>query len=840
MRDQGADRPLPVAEVLDEVRTALDERGAAVLVAPPGTGKTTGVPPALVGEPWATGRILVLEPRRLAARAAATRMAQVAGEPVGRTFGYAVRGERRVGATTRVEVVTEGLLVRRLQSDPALEGVSAVLLDEFHERSMDTDLALALLLDLRSSLRPDLRLLVMSATLDPAPVAGLLADEQGPVPIVEATAPMHPVEIRYRPGSAHDPIERRVAVAVAEALAEDPGDVLVFLPGRPEIRRTARELGRLALPSGVQVRELHGSLPPAEQDEVIRPHPGGPRRVVLSTSLAETSITVPGVRVVVDAGRRRSVRTDPRSGLPALTTTAVSNAGAAQRSGRAGRTAPGVSYRLWSAEDERHRPAADAPELLGGELSALVLQLTAWGVDSPDDLAWLDAPPAAAVDAAVELLRVLGARDERSRLTATGRELAGIGFHPRLGAVALAGRRLGAASLAAEVAAVLEVGRSGDVDLVERLRTLRRGPVPDELRRSLRDWRRSLDVENRLSGTPPLDEESLVGQLLLAGYPDRVAWRRRRPRRDARGREVAVFHLRAGGEVTLPADHPLARSEWLVVADLDAGAPGEPGRAHLAASVDDSVVREVLAGALVERDEVRWDRDRGDVVARRVTSLGAITLAEQPLRDPDPAEVGEAVLGALRSEGLSLLGRLAEADALRARVGCLRATDGAGGSAWPDWSEGALLDSIEEWLGPWLGRVRTRRDLDRGDVRSALDAQLDHPRRRRMDELAPTHWQLASGRRVPLRYGEVDGEPGTVLASVRLRDALGTDAHPTVGAGRLPVTVELLSPAGRPVQRTTDLPGFWRGSYAAVRSDLRGRYPKHPWPERPWEPLPRR
>jgi ATP-dependent helicase HrpB len=345
VHDLGADRQLPVAAVLPELRTALRDAGSAVLVAPPGTGKTTGVPPALLDEPWATGRIVVLEPRRLAARAAATRMAQVAREPVGRTYGYAVRGERRSGGTTRVEVVTEGLLVRRLQSDPSLEGVSAVLLDEFHERSIDTDLALALLLDLRASLRPELRLLVMSATLDPAPVAELLGHGHRPVPIIEATAPMHPVEVRYRPGSVHDPIEGRVAAVVAEALRADPGDVLVFLPGRPEIRRTGRELAKLGVPPGIEVRELHGSLSPAEQDEVIRSQPNAARRVVLSTSLAETSITVPGVRVVVDAGRCRTVRSDPRSGLPTLTTTAVSRAGAAQRSGRAGRLVPALVRR---------------------------------------------------------------------------------------------------------------------------------------------------------------------------------------------------------------------------------------------------------------------------------------------------------------------------------------------------------------------------------------------------------------------------------------------------------------------------------------------------------------
>ncbi|MHB1139254.1 MAG: ATP-dependent helicase HrpB [Microthrixaceae bacterium] len=836
---------MPVLAVLDELRAALADPGAAVLVAPPGTGKTTGLPPALLDEPWlAGGRVLVLEPRRLAARAAATRMAAVHGSAVGERFGYSVRGERRSSAATRVEVVTEGLFLRRLQSDPTLEGIGAVVLDEFHERSLDLDLALTLLLDVRAALRPDLRVLVMSATIAPEPVAVLLGDPGRPAPVIEATAPAFEVVTRYRPGSAHDPIERRVAEVVAEAWSSDPGDLLVFLPGRPEIHRTERELTRRAGGDAeLRIEQLHGSLSPAEQERVVHPDPQGRRRVVLSTSLAETSITVPGVRVVVDAGRRRAVRTDAHTGLPALTTGPVSRAGADQRRGRAGRTATGVAYRLWSEADDRHRPALDTPEILDGDLAPLLLQLRAWGVDDPGTLRWLDAPPPHALDHAATLLQRLGALDDDHRLTSRGRAMAGIGFHPRLAAVALAGRELGRTDVAAEVLAVLETSRSGDVDLAERVRTLRNGDATGDARHALRQWRRTLADGGRSRDDAPgavADLDETVARLLLAGYPDRVARRRRGARTDDRGRARTVFHLRSGGEVAVPGtDHPFERAEWLVVADLDGGTQARDGRMHLAAVVAESVVLDELGDQVEVGESVEWDPDRDDVVASRVRRLGAITLDRAPLKDPSPASRRRAVADAIAREGLSLLGRYGEADELRARVALLRAVDAPGGAApWPDWSDETLAAQVQDWLGDRLDRARGRRDLARIDVRGVLEQQLAWDQTRVLGDAAPTHWELASGRRVPLRYGEVDGEPATVLASVRLRDVLGTDEHPTVAGGRVPVTVELLSPAGRPVQRTTDLPGFWRGSYAAVRSELRGRYPKHPWPERPWEPLP--
>ncbi len=823
-------------EVIDDLRSALRDPGTAVLVAPPGTGKTTGVPPALLAEPWAEqGRIVVLEPRRLAARLAAGRMAEVAGERVGATFGYSVRGERRVAGDTRVEVVTEGLFVRRLQRDPSLEGVSAVLLDEFHERSLDSDLALALVLDVRDSLRPDLRVLVMSATIDPGPVAQLL----GPgTPVVEAHAPIHPVETRYRPGSAHDPLEDRVATVVGEALRTDPGDVLVFLPGRPEIHRTARRLVRSGVPDDVAVVELHGSLSPEEQDRAVQPDPDGRRRVILSTSLAETSITVPGVRVVIDAGRRRTVRADPHTGLPAMTTVAASRAAADQRRGRAGRLAPGVGYRLWAESDDRHRPAADLPEIVDGELAALLLQLRAWGVTDPATLSWLDPPPEGPTTRAAMLLSSLGALDATGALTGRGRRMAEIGFHPRLAAVALAADELDLDPLlAAELLAVLETSRSGEIDVAERVRSLQRGDATGDARHALREWRRTLGVDRGTrpaDATPTADDthDAAVARLLLAGYPDRVARRRAAARRDDGGRDVAVFHLRSGGEVAIaqgPDAHHLTRAEWIIASDLDGGDSGRSGRLHLGAAVEAKVVLDVLDDALEVDDVVEWDPVRDNLLAVRRRSLGAITVDEERLRTPDASAVTDAVLRAVASD-LTLLRGLERVSELRARVAFLRATQGEN---WPDWSDEALASSVTDWLGPFIGRARRRADLARLDVRQALTSRLDWNQQRMLDELAPTHWQLPGGRKVALHYGTLGGDPASVTASIRLRDLLGTDTQPSVAG--VPVSIELLSPAGRPLQRTADLPGFWRGSYAQVRAEMRGRYPKHPWPERPWE-----
>jgi ATP-dependent helicase HrpB len=840
----GAEPPPPALGAIGPLREALDGRGVAVLVAPPGTGKTTAVPLALLDAPWAGGgRILLTEPRRLAVRAAARRMASVRGDDIGQSVGYAVRGESRRSPRTLIEVVTEGLALRRLQADPSLPGVGAVLVDEVHERSLDVDLLLAFLVEVRASLREDLRVLVMSATVEPGPLAGLLGGGDGPAPVIEVGAATHSVRTVYRPGSARDAVEDRVADVVAEALATDPGDILAFLPGRAEIRRTAAALARRPLAGDPIVLQLHGSVPADEQDDVLAPARDGRRRVVLATSIAETSLTVPGVRVVIDSGRRRTVRVDPSTSLPALVTVPVGRSGADQRRGRAGRTAPGVAYRLWSANDERHRPPDDLPAVLREDLSGLVLQAAEWGSD-PRDLPWWDPLPGHAVDRARGFLVDLGAVDGDGRITARGRRLARLGGHPRVAATALAGLDAGVPRLGAAVAAVLESGSPGP-DVTETVAEALAGRGDDATRQALRVWTRALDRigADETDGptepphTDPLDT-ALVAALVLAGSPDRVARRRSGTRSDDRGRTWAVHQLRGGGEVATSAEGPLGRCEWLVVLDLDAGArvAGAAGRLHAAVPVDGSVVLDRLASSVGWEGEVRWDRRARDVIARRRRRLGAIVLEEVPWTDPPADEVAAAAAEGLTESGLAALGRLGEADELRARVACLRnAGDGLPGAPWPDWSDETLLATASTWLPPHISTVPSRRGPGGVDVVSALRSTLRWDQAAALDQLAPTHWTLPSGRRVRLRYGALDGDAASVVAIARLQDLLGVDDHPTVAAGRVRVTVELRSPANRPVQRTTDLPGFWRGSYAAVRSELRGRYPRHAWPERPWE-----
>lgn len=864
---------LPVLERVEQIRSALQTAGAAVLVAPPGTGKTTGVPPELLSEPWlGSQKILVLEPRRLAARMAATRMAKTHDEPVGRTFGYSVRGSSKRSSETLVEVVTEGLFLRRLQNDPTLDGVGAVLFDEFHERSLDSDLGLALLLDTRAALRPDLRILVMSATIEAEPVARLIG-----APIVSAEARLYQVETRYRPGSIHVPLHERVRDVVAEALRADEGDILVFLPGRPEIRRTRRALEAAGIatssdtPSGPRVVELHGSLSIDEQQQAISADPRGRRRVVLSTSLAETSITVAGVRVVVDAGRRRTLSVDAGSGLPSLVTVPVSLAGADQRRGRAGRTAPGVAYRLWAESDNRHRPVADTPEICRSDLATLVLQLRTWGVADPSDLSWLDAPPPAALKLADELLAQLHAVNPSGGLTKRGRLLAEIGFHPRLASVIAEGILRSTGDLAAEIAAVLETARSGEIDVTERVRSLRnsrREQVSDELKQSLRQWRKSVtelestragfavgtDAPEKTTGVGPAatrrrqkvlgssaDQaqdvsglDTSVAALMLAAFPDRVARRRTSDRADDRGRKRHVFHLRSGGEAFVADGHQLGKYRWIVAAELDAAS----GALHLGCGLPDELVHSALADDFATEESVEWNRRERSLEATVRTRLGQISFDPRPLKNPSPESLRVALLDALADSGPAVFGRLDEATRLRARVALVRSNSNP--EDWPDFSDVALTESLPGWLGDRIDRLRTAADLDRLDIRATLLDQLTWHRRSRLDELTPPEWTLANGRRVRLRYGEVNGDPATVLASVKLRDVIGTDEHPTVMDGKVRVVVELLSPAGRPVQRTTDLPGFWRGSYASVRSELRGRYPKHPWPEEPWKPLPKR
>ncbi|SHK64726.1 ATP-dependent helicase HrpB [Pseudonocardia thermophila] len=806
---------LPVRAHLEHIAGELDAAGAAVLVAPPGTGKTTLVPLALAAAQ--DGRVLVAEPRRLAARAAAARMAALLGEPVGETVGYAVRGDRKASARTRVEVVTSGLLLRRLAADPELSGVTAVVLDECHERHLDADLLLALLLDARAGLRPDLRVLATSATVATSRLAELLDG-----PVIEVPGAAFPVEIGYQPPLRGERIEACVARAV-RALLAGPGDVLAFLPGAAEIRRTQAALAGV----DADVLPLHGRLPAAEQDRALTP---GPRkRIVLATAVAESSLTVPGVRAVVDGGLARVPRTDHRRGLAGLVTVRVSAAVADQRAGRAGREGPGRVLRCWP--EGELLPRFPEPEIRTADLTRLALALAEWGTPDGSGLAWWDPPPEGPLRAGQEVLRALGALAGDS-ITERGRRIAALGLHPRLGRALLDGAELVGARTAAEVVARLDddaVTDSADVDTA--LRSLRRrgGRWREEARRlerqvcALRRSRPGPGGNERHSRPPGVDEsavrcapEGRAAALVVAlAHPERLA--RRRP-----GTED-VYLLAGGTAVELAPGSPLAGQEWLAVAVADRTPGARHGTVRLAAAADRDLA-EVAAPALVETaEEVAWER--GAVVARQVRRLGAIVLEERRLDGPDPERLRAALLDGLRSEGLGLLHWTPHARSLRDRIATLHRVLG---DPWPDVSDEALLaDPGRWWSGP-LTTARSRADLAKIDAAPILRGLLDPRVAGRLDELAPERIALPSGRRFAVDYST---DP-PVLA-VKLQELLGVTTTPTIAGGRLPLVLHLLSPAGRPAAVTSDLASFWRTGYPQVRAELRGRYPKHAWPVNP-------
>ncbi|GMA16385.1 ATP-dependent helicase HrpB [Deinococcus metallilatus] len=815
---------LPISEVLPEVRAALERHPLVVLQAPPGAGKSTSLPLALLDEPWLAGQsIVLLQPRRVAARAVAARLAEGLGEEVGGTVGLRVRFESRVSPRTRIEVVTEGILTRRLQRDPELTGVGLVILDEFHERSLNADLALALLREVQGALRDDLRVLVMSATLDPALPGRLDA------PLVRSAGRAYPVEVHYLPTDPAGRVEDAVARAVREALATHPeGDILAFLPGVREIR------GALAALSGVDalVLPLYGDLPLAEQRRAILPDPGGRRKVVLSTSIAETSLTLSGVRVVVDGGLSRTQRFDPGTGLTRMVTTRVTRDAAEQRAGRAGRTAPGTAYRLWSERTHAALPAARPPEVLDADLTPLTLELAGWGTPDPAALAWLDEPPAPRVQSARALLHDLDALDAGDHITPRGSALLELPTHPRLAHLLHDGTALGLGPLAADVAALLEerdpLGAGAGTDLTDRvaaLRAWRRGErgtgevaVLERVERLSRQWCKLLNVHR--DDTPP--DPFAVGQLVALAYPERAAL----AREGGGGR----FLLAGGQGARLPEGDVLAASPALAVAHLDAGT-GE-GRIYLAAPLDPAI----LEARAEWRGTVRWDARSGTLVAQRERRVGALVLEARPLRDLLHAARVEALAGAIRAEGLHLLTFSPEAENLRARVQSLRRWR-PDETEWPDLSDAALLAMLEDWLGPSLEGVRTREDLKRLNLLPALQALLPWPLPPRLDDLAPTHLTVPSGSRVRLQYQPDGSAP---ILAVKLQELFGLADTPTVNGGRTPVLLHLLSPAGRPVQVTQDLRSFWNSSYFEVRKDLRGRYPKHPWPDDPWTHAPTR
>ena len=799
---------LPVGAVLPALGEALAGKGSAVLVAPPGAGKTTLVPLFLLDAPWlGQGRIVLLEPRRLAARAAARRMAALLGEEPGGTVGYAMRMENRTSARTRILVVTEGVLARMILDDPELPGVSAVIFDEFHERSLDGDFGLALALDVQGALRPDLRLLVMSATLDGARVSKLLSG----APVIESEGRSFPVEIRNQERAPGEPVEDAMARAIRDALADEQGSVLAFLPGQREIERTAGRLeGRVG--ADTDIVPLYGMLDGKAQDAAIRPSPAGRRKVVLATSIAETSITIDGVRVVVDSGLSRLPKYEPASGLTRLETVRVSKASADQRAGRAGRTQEGVAIRLWRAEQTAALPAFTPPEILEADLSGLVLDCAAFGVADPASLAFLDPPPAPALAEAKALLSSLHAIDEAGRLTESGAAMRKLALPVRLAHMVAEAAKIGQARQAAELAVLLtERGLGGDsVDLERRLMRFasERSPRANAARQLAERLARALPMQSLREGSTG------AGTLLLHAWPDRVA--------KARG-ERGRFVLANGSGAMLDAADPLAGAASLVVPATRGKAPNAPTTAAAAVVETDSPT--VLADRLETRRDTAFDRDRRAVRVRETVRLGAVTVSERMLPAPSGEEANAALLEALRTHGLSLLPWSKEAEALRHRLAWLHRGLGA---PWPDVSDAALVDRLEDWLLPFLTGEASLAAIAPGTLAEALTSLVPHDLQRRIAALAPTHFEAPSGSRVPIRY---EGE-APVLA-IRVQELFGLDRHPSIAGGTVPLTLELLSPAHRPIQTTRDLPGFWRGSWADVRADMRGRYPKHVWPENP-------
>ncbi|PZO80962.1 MAG: ATP-dependent helicase HrpB [Mesorhizobium amorphae] len=797
--------PLPVTETLPALLAALESGGNAVLVAPPGAGKTTLVPLALLDAAWAKGgRILVLEPRRLAARAAATRMAELLGEEPGGRVGYAMRMESRVGRDTRILVVTEGVLARQILDDPELSGVAAILFDEFHERSLDGDFGLALALDVQGALRPDLRILSMSATLDGARVAKLLGD----APVLQSEGRAFPVELRYRERAGGVAVEDAMAQAIREAVAEEEGSVLAFLPGQREIERTAERLeGRL--PADVAVMPLYGALEGAAQRRAVAPAGPGTRKVVLATAIAETSLTIDGVRVVVDSGLSRVPRFEPGTGLTRLETVRASRASVDQRAGRAGRTAPGIAIRLWRAEALAALPAFSTPEILEADLSSLLLDCAAFGVADPAALAFLDPPPAPALAEARSLLVQLGALDGGGRLTPDGERMRRLPLAPRLARMVTEAAKTGEGHAAARLAVVLsERGLGGtSVDLDARMARFRsdRGPRAESARR----------LAARIATSAGGGEgDSLAGPLLVHAWPDRVA-----RNRGSGGR----FVLANGRGAVLDEAERLAKEPYLVVADLQGTA--REARIAAAAAIPEAELRQTLGERITREVTVVLDATSRTIRASERARLGAITLSEKPLPRLSGTEATQAMLTLLRERGMGLLQPSDAARSLRERLAWLHARFG---EEWPDVSDAALAASLDTWLAPFMTGETALSAIEGETLHQALQNLVPPELRRSMSLWAPSHWEAPTGSRIAIDYsGE---EPRVAL---RVQELFGLSRHPAIAQGRVPLTLDLLSPAHRPIQTTRDLPGFWHGSWSDVRAEMRGRYPRHPWPDDP-------
>ena len=820
-------RDLPIAEALPALQAALAEKGAAVLEAPPGAGKTTLVPLALLDAAWLGGRkILMLEPRRLAARAAARRMAALLGESAGETVGFRTRLETRIGKDTRIEVLTEGILPRMIEDDPSLDGVGCLVFDEFHERSLDGDLGLALAIETRKHLRDDLRLLVMSATLEGDRVARLLDD----APVIRSAGRLHPVAIRHLDRPPPERFETAMTAAIRRALQEEDGGVLVFLPGGAEIRRVARLLEEAALGPEIIVAPLYGDLAPGAQDEALAPAPPGRRKVVLATSIAETSLTIEGIRIVIDGGLMRVPRYEPGSGMTRLVTVRVSQASAKQRSGRAGRLAPGIGYRLWPAAEEAQLRAFNVPEILEADLAPLGLALARWGSPDPRALAFLEPPPEAAYAEAQALLRRLGALDAGGKITRHGKEMAALGLHPRLAHMALAAKAQGHGALAVAIAALLmerdivrAAPRLRDADLRLRVELLaERGAarhLPAGLSVDRGGVERARDASKQLARRLDIRGDAIdarqTGRILALAYPDRVAQRR--------SEMPGQFLLANGKGAELPPADPLAAADYLAVADLD----GERrvARIFLAAPLTREEIEENFADRIESEETIGWDARAEAVLARRRRKLGALALDDKPLVNADPALVAAALLDGIRQMGIRALPWNREAESLRARIDFLCRSEG---EKWPDWSDAALLAGLEEWLAPYLAGIARLAQLGGVDLAAALAARLSHADRQALDRLAPTHVVAPSGSRIAIDYGQE-----IPVLAVKLQEMFGARESPAVASGRVNLVVHLLSPAGRPLAVTRDLTGFWKNTYPQVRGEMRGRYPRHPWPDDP-------
>lgn len=809
---------LPIEAVLPDLKRTLAAARSAVLEAPTGAGKTTMVPLALLGEPWAKEKkILMLEPRRVAARAAAARMADLLGEKVGETVGYRVRLDTKASAKTRIEVVTEALLTRRLQGDPELKGVACVIFDEFHERSLNADLGLALTLETQAALNEDLKVLVMSATLDGARVAKLLGD----APVVRSEGRLYPIETRYAPPLANTRIEQATANIVLRALRETEGGLLVFLPGEGEIRTVARLLEAEDL-RGATLLPLYGTLTAEQQDRAIRPLPGT-RKIVLATAIAETSLTIEDVRVVIDAGLQRLARYDPATGMTRLVTQRVSLASADQRRGRAGRVAPGICYRLWEEAETRSLAAYTPPEILTSDLAPFALDLALWGERDASRLKLLDPPPASTFAEAQELLRELDAIDAENRITPHGRACATFGAHPRLAHMMLRAKDMGEGATAAALAAILSerdvIRGVKDADIRTRLEAFDRGSANADrgalarAREQARAWMRTLDAKDGRV------EMQATGRLTALAYPERVA-KRRGP---------ASFRMASGRGATLPETDALAKEDYLAIAALDGA--GANAKIHQAAPLSLAGIEDLFASHIETREVCEWSSREKAAIAREEERLHALVLAERPLKKPDASKLAAAVLTGIRELGLKSLNWTPELEAFRARVNFIRKLEPD--ASWPDLSDDALTRTLENWLQPFLGSITRAADFPRIDISNALHSLFDWEQKKRLDALVPTHVDVPSGSRIAIDYA--DDAP--VLA-VRLQEMFGLADTPTVANGRVPLTLHLLSPARRPVQVTRDLKSFWKNGYPEVKRDLKGRYPKHHWPDDPWTAIP--